>query len=293
MIINDTVMSVADKAMSHRETTMNQESAMKVSPQPAAVSDLQTFIEQRQSDNRILLMTHVVYGYPTVDESLSLMRGLLEQGVELLEVQFPFSDPVADGPSILGACHHALENRPTLARCLDDLAALARDFPDSRILLMSYLNPLYRYGLDRLPADAARAGIAGFIVPDLPLEQAGTFRADCRDAGIEPVWMLTPDTPPARMQEIVTAASGLLYCVSRRGVTGANATQQHSLDDYLAAIRALTTLPLAVGFGIREAAQVRDLRNKADIAIVGSGLLDAYNSGGREAALELVRSLRD
>ncbi|WP_020680114.1 tryptophan synthase subunit alpha [Marinobacterium rhizophilum] len=274
------------------------------------MSSLQTFIHQQRRDKSILLMTHVVYGYPSIDESLALMRDLLSDGVELLEVQFPFTDPSADGPSILHACHQALQQRPTLARCLEDIAQLARDFPASRILLMSYLNPLYRYGLDRLPHAASKAGIAGFIVPDLPLELADDFRHSCREAQIEPIWMLTPETPPARMQQICAAASGMLYCVSRRGVTGGNSTddihagtgidstnhdgsrQALALEDYLATIRVETALPLAVGFGIRTAPQVQALHGQADIAVIGSGLLDAFNLGGRNAALELVRSLR-
>jgi tryptophan synthase alpha chain len=261
------------------------------------MSRLQTFIEQQRKDKPILLMTHVVYGYPSIDESLALMRDLLSEGVELLEVQFPFTDPSADGPSILHACHQALQQRPTLARCLEDIAQLAEDFPTSRILLMSYLNPLYRYGLERLPRDAVNAGIAGFIIPDLPLELAADFRHSCVEARIDPIWMLTPETPPARMQQICAAASGMLYCVSRRGVTGADSrnsdnSQQVSLEDYLAAIRATTPLPLGVGFGIRTGAQVKALHGLADIAVVGSGLLDAFNRGGRTAALEQVRSLR-
>ncbi|UTW12151.1 tryptophan synthase subunit alpha [Marinobacterium rhizophilum] len=264
------------------------------------MSPLQTFIEQQRKDKPILLMTHVVYGYPSIDESLALMRDLLAEGVELLEVQFPFTDPSADGPSILHACHQALTQRPTLARCLEDIAQLAHDFPASRILLMSYLNPLYRYGLERLPTDAAAAGIAGFIIPDLPLELADEFRHSCMQARIEPVWMLTPETPAARMQQICSAASGMLYCVSRRGVTGGNnARSQHPeqspmlpLEDYLAAIRANTALPLAVGFGIRTGAQVQALHGQADTAVVGSGLLDVFNQGGAAAVVALVRSLR-
>ncbi|NVK40279.1 MAG: tryptophan synthase subunit alpha [Oceanospirillaceae bacterium] len=256
------------------------------------MSALQHFIETRRKDSEILLMTHVVYGYPTVDESLALMRDLLDTGVELLEVQFPFSDPSADGPSILNACHEALENKPTLSACLEDMAKLSRDYPDSRILLMSYLNPFYRYGLERLPKDAAQSGISGFIVPDLPLELAGAFRSACNDADVEPVWMLTPETPASRMQDICAAATGLLYCVSRRGVTGKSDGNAQPLDDYLAGIRTYTDLPLAVGFGIRDAAQVAALTGKADIAILGSGILDAFNAGGRAAVRDLVQSLR-
>ena len=268
------------------------------------MSNLQDFIRQQRKDTPILLMTHVVYGYPSIDESLALMRDLLSEGVELLEVQFPFTDPSADGPSILHACHQAVQQRPTLARCLEDIALLGRDFPASRILLMSYLNPLYRYGLDRLPGDAARAGIAGFIVPDLPLELADDFRNSCVASGIEPIWMLTPETPPARMQQICAAASGMLYCVSRRGVTGNDSsTDGHDknqssrkatlpLEEYLADIRTCTELPLALGFGIRTGAQVRALHGQADIAVIGSGLLDAFNQGGRNAVLELVQSIR-
>ncbi len=150
------------------------------------MNSLERYIIEQRETKPILLMTHVVYGYPSVADSLRLMASLLEQGVELLEVQFPFSDPVADGPAITAACHRALANRPEMAQCLVDMAKLRTAYPDSRILLMSYLNPLYRFGLDRLVC-LSRGVISGFIIPDLPLEMGDEFGAQCASADIAPV----------------------------------------------------------------------------------------------------------
>ena len=261
------------------------------------MSTLSEFIRARsqalQTSERLplLAMTHVIYGYPTVEASLAWMRRLLEQGIELLEVQFPFSDPVADGPTIVASCHRAVENQPQMQLCLQQLGQLQRDFPQSRILLMGYLNPFYRYGLTRLVQDAAAQGIAGLIIPDLPMERAGQFRRDYADHGVEPIWLVTPATPAERLASIARQATGMLYCVSRSGVTGQKDGAQQALADYLSTIRQHTDVPLAVGFGIRRRAQVEALAGQADIAIVGSALLEAYNAGGQEAGLALLASL--
>ncbi|MFP8967336.1 tryptophan synthase subunit alpha [Pokkaliibacter sp. CJK22405] len=250
-------------------------------------------LHERRRSGETLLMTHVVYGYPSVDESLALMEHLLEQGVAFLEVQFPFSDPVADGPAIVNACHRALENGPLpLVDCLESLGKLQRRFRQSRIVLMSYLNPLYRFGLTKLVDSCAEQGITGLIIPDLPLEQAGAFRQDCEAAGISPIWMVTPATPISRLKVICEAADGLLYCVSRAGVTGSNPDAvQRSQEDYLQAVKTLTATPLALGFGIRSAAQVREASQRADVVVLGSVLLDAFTAGGIPAVDATLKQL--
>ncbi|OMH39361.1 tryptophan synthase subunit alpha [Motiliproteus sp. MSK22-1] len=246
-------------------------------------------------------MTHVVYGYPSIEDSIRLMETLLESGVELLEIQFPFSDPIADGPSILNACHKAINHRPQLDHCLKAIESFKQRFPNSRILLMSYLNPLYRYGLSKLVKEAA-TGVSGLIIPDLPLEQAEQYRKDCELAGIDPIWLITPDTPESRLVQHCEAATGMLYCVSRRGVTGKTDSQKEdskqiptttvSLRDYLGLVAEKSTVPLAVGFGIRERHQITMLQGLADVAIVGSALLDAYDNGGLRQIRQLITTLR-
>ena len=275
------------------------------------MNPLSDFIHKRAQEYQApAAMTHVVYGYPSIQESLDWMRALLTQGVDILEVQFPFSDPVADGPTIVSACHKALESQPNMAQCLRDIEEFSQTFSSSKILLMSYLNPVYRFGVTKLVKAAAQAGIHGLILPDLPIEQAREYKAACQKNGIDPVWLVTPATPSKRIAMIAQQATGMLYCVSRSGVTGQKesesithkkTTGKCSLEDYLASIRQHTlsedkNVPLAVGFGIRTPEQVSDLTDLAEVAIIGSALLEAYNTGkgqtGKEkAGLELVRSL--
>ncbi|PJE53340.1 tryptophan synthase subunit alpha [Marinomonas sp. BSi20584] len=264
------------------------------------MSQLATFIEKKRQQKPILSMTHVVYGYPSVEESLSWMERLMQEGVDFIEVQFPFSDPVADGPSIVAACHKALEQKLDVETCLSQLGKIAKNFPDSRIVLMSYLNPMYRFGLDKLAKRAAEENILGLILPDLPIEQAATYQAACKANNIDPVWLVTPVTPPDRLAMLAGQASGFLYCVARSGVTGHSVhenkshegkAKQTSLDDYLAQIKQYASAPMGVGFGLRERAQIEQLIGKADIAILGSALLDAYNKGGQEAGIKLIKDL--
>lgn len=257
------------------------------------MTPLAKFVHKQREEKPILAMTHVIYGYPSVEESIECMAELLAAGVDLLEVQFPFSDPVADGPAIVHACHKALEQPLTVANCLNTLGQLQADYPASRILLMSYLNPMYRFGLEHLVDQAAANHIAGLIIPDLPYEQAHSYTAHCQQQNIEPIWLVTPATPKERLGFLASKSDGLLYCVSRSGVTGQTTKSEHSLKDYLAEIGAHTETPLAVGFGIRAPEQVQELIGLADIAIVGSALLEAFNRGGKTEVVKTYKALFD
>lgn len=257
------------------------------------MSQLEQFIlKQKEESNKTLAMTHVIYGYPSVQESLAWMEDLLTIGVELLEVQFPFSDPVADGETIVNACHHALANEFTMQDCLAHLAALSNAFPNSKILLMSYLNPIFKFGIRNFVEQAAQSSISGIIIPDLSVENAQEYQQACLVNKIEPIWLVTPNTPSDRLKMIAQKATGLLYCVSRSGVTGG--VQQNSnrdLNDYLREIKRYTTIPLAVGFGIRKKEQVDAVSEYADVAIIGSALLEKYDEDGTQKALNYVREL--
>jgi len=265
------------------------------------MSQLAAFIHEKKSAQQagqkkpILSMTHVVYGYPSVQESLDWMARLMEEGVDFIEVQFPFSDPVADGPSIVAACHKALEQTLDVDTCLTQLGELAKGFPESRIVLMSYLNPMYRFGLDKLAKRAAEENILGLILPDLPIEQSTDYIAACKANNIDPIWLVTPVTPSDRLEMLASKASGFLYCVARSGVTGHSSHEGTShltpMDEYLAHIKAHANAPMGVGFGLRERRQIEDLIGKADVAILGSALLDAYNQGGQDAGIALLRDL--
>lgn len=264
------------------------------------MSRLQTFIKTRQNcsehqnnGDHILLMAHVIYGYPNVEASLDIMKALLQQGVAILEVQFPFSDPVADGSVITSACHTALEtdeaNKPKFSKYLEHINQLAIEHPQSQILIMSYLNPLLQYGINRVAEDAP--AVTGAIIPDLPIEQSQLVNPLIK-ADISPIWLAIPTMDESRLKKTVGEAHGMLYCVSRKGVTG----QTSPLDDlteYLNSIKALTDIPLGVGFGISTPDDIQQLKGSADIAIVGSALLNAYNEDGIDNLINLYSLLAE
>lgn len=260
------------------------------------MSQLQQFITTRKQQLSLenqtpLSMTHVIYGYPSVEESLTWMKTLLDLGVDLLEVQFPFSDPVADGPTIVNACHKALTEDLKIKDCLSHLKTLAQAYPNSKIVFMSYLNPIFKFGITTFIEQASLSGISGIIIPDLAIENAQEYQQACDVFKIDPIWLVTPITPKERLKSIAQRSSGLLYCVSRSGVTGGNRTQDIQSYSYINDVKCYTQTPLAIGFGIRSRKQVEEIMHHADIAIIGSALLDRYDNQGATAAALFVKEL--
>lgn len=256
------------------------------------MNTLTQFINQQRQHKPLLLMTHVVYGYPTIEKSLEIMQLMLDNGVEILEVQFPFSDPVADGPTITNACHHALEHKPKLNLCLQQIKQLASSYPNSRVILMSYLNPLLQTGFNSL-AQQMGNDIGGIIIPDLTIDHHEML-TPLTDNGISPIWLMTPDMSAARIHTVTEIAQGMLYCVSRAGVTGAGEkdSKQQNLHNHLSNIRQHTTLPLAVGFGIKSNEDISALKGHADVAIAGSAFLTAFNDDGLQGVTRKLKELQ-
>ncbi len=197
---------------------------------------------------------------------------------DVIEIGVPFSDPMADGATIQRASRVALEQGVTLAWILGELAALDPR-PHAPILLMSYLNPLLSCGLERLPQAAHAAGVAGFIVPDLPWEECGELRSALGGAGIALVQMVTPVTPPARLAMLARGSRGFVYAVTTTGTTGGAVEVPDATIAYLDCVRAAAGLPVCAGFGIRSAEQVSRLAGHVDGVIVGSALVEAIERG--------------
>jgi tryptophan synthase alpha chain len=207
----------------------------------------------------------------------------------VVEIGVPFTDPMADGMTIQRASHAALAAGFTLPWLLDELAALDPR-PATPLLLMSYLNPLLALGLERLPAAAVRAGVAGFIIPDLPWEESAEVRAALDREGLALVQMVTPVTPPERARMLCAASQGFVYAVSMTGTTGKSVATPATLLDYLDRLRQHSPLPVCAGFGIRSAEQVERLREHVDGVVVGSALVEAIERG--EDPTAFLRSLR-
>jgi tryptophan synthase alpha chain len=251
---------------------------------------LEEQIRRRLRQKPLLIMTHIVIGYPSFRESWALARGMVEAGVDLMELQIPFSEPMADGPVILAANQKALEAGASVSKCLEFARELAAQVPIP-LLFMTYYNIPFKYGLARFAADAKGAGVAGAIVPDLPPEEAPEYLTAMRAQGLDPVLLLAPNTPDERMRSIAEQGSGLLYCVARKGVTGAKTHFSGDLSAYLGRARRASALPLAVGFGLKQSADVDFVRGKADVAVVGSESLRVLNESGLRAACDFIRSL--
>ena len=246
----------------------------------------------------IKIMAHSVCGYPDMAASRRILEALAASGADFIEAQLPFSDPSADGPSIVAANHAALRAGARTADCLASLEGL-RLKTEAPILVMSYLNPLMAYGIDKLVERAARSGLDGFIVPDYPDDEPELGLAEkCAAAGLALVPLIAPTTGIERAAALAAgSASPFLYVVLRLGVTGRKTELDPASLERLAALKERTGKYVAAGFGIREKAQIQALRAAADCAIVGSALVDAargaIEGGGdpAEAVGALLRSL--
>lgn len=238
----------------------------------------------------LLIMSHIVIGYPSFRESWALARSMVEAGVDLMELQIPFSEPMADGPVILAANQKALEAGATVAKCFEFARELAGQV-EIPLLFMSYYNIPFKYGLERFAAETRKAGVAGAIVPDLPPEEGAEYLQAMRAEQLDPVLLFAPNTSEERMQRIAAEASGLVYCVARKGVTGQKTDFSADLAGYLARARRACPLPLAVGFGVKGRADVDFMRGKADIAVVGSESLRVLNESGVRATADFIRGL--
>ncbi|MBO9337779.1 MAG: tryptophan synthase subunit alpha [Chloroflexus sp.] len=233
----------------------------------------ETFARLRTA-GRIALMPYLTVGFPERTSTLELVPALEAAGASLFELGVPFSDPLADGTTIQRATQRALENGITIADCIATVADLRARQVKAPLLLMGYYNPLLRYGLERACADLAAAGGDGWIIPDLPLEEASDLRQIAAAHQLDLIMFVAPTTPPDRIAQIAAKASGFLYIVSLTGVTGARQMLAQNLADLIRSVRAYTDLPLVVGFGISQPAHVAEVARIADGAIVGSALID-------------------
>lgn len=240
------------------------------------------------AEGRCALITYLTAGWPSPEDSAASVAALQAGGADLIELGVPFSDPVADGPTIQRASHAALQAGITPRACLESVTRLRRDGLSVPLLLMGYVNPMVSYGLRDWVADCWEAGVDGLIVPDLPPEEALPLRTECAKRGLALVYLVAPTTPPARVARIAAETQGFLYVVSRLGTTGAHgngATLDGGLEAQLATARRCARTPVAVGFGISRPEQVRALAPVADGIIVGSAVV--------EKAVEGPAALRD
>lgn len=239
--------------------------------------------------NKTIFMPYFPLGYPDLDTSIDVIEALAKNGADLIEVGLSFSDPLADGPVIQHATQIALEKGITVKKALEAVKELRRRGVDIPLILMGYYNPMLAYGLEKFVRDAVEAGADGFIVPDLPMEEAGEFVGATHASPLQPplIPMLAPTSSPERMERIARNAKGFIYLVSVTGITGERKSLAEGLGDLIARVREHTSAPVCVGFGIGTPEQAKEVGKMADGVIVGTACVRTI--GGSESPVETAK----
>jgi tryptophan synthase alpha chain len=257
----------------------------------SSVGAIERAFAAARAEGRAALVLYVTAGYPSPEAMLDTLCALADAGAEVIELGVPFSDPLADGPTIQHSSFEAIAQGADLAWTLETVAAFRarRDVP---VVVFSYLNPLLRYGVERFLHDAEAAGASGVLVTDLPAGADGELERAFLDSPLDLIRLIAPTTPLERVPEIAAGASGFLYYISRTGVTGKSEALAANLAAEVAAVRSATELPVAVGFGISTPEQAAEVAHLAEGVIVGSALVEALGRGGAEEGARLVAALR-
>ena len=236
----------------------------------------------------IQLMTHVVAGYPSLEANEELIRLMARRGVRLIEIQIPFTDPLADGPTIMRANQSALDAGITPEHCFALCEKLSREL-DVAFMFMTYANIPFAMGMERFLDQAAASAASGVILPDLPWDEAdGDYAEMARARGLHPVMVISPDTEGPRLDAVLKRASGLVYTTLKVGITGAGASMDQAGVDYVRGLKAKAGLPIAAGFGISRPEHVRMLDGLADAAVIGSHIINLMDAGGLAAVDEFL-----
>jgi tryptophan synthase alpha chain len=254
-----------------------------------------TFARLRAAGRKALI-PYFTAGHPTRELAVPMMRALAAAGADVIELGVPFSDPMADGPVIQKSGEHALSLGVGLADVIEWVREFRRTDDATPVVLMGYLNPIERMGAEAFVARAAEAGVDGVLVVDLPPEEAEAFGPLLKSRGLDPIFLLAPTSTPSRIAQVGRIASGYVYYVSLKGVTGAGTLNVDEVLAALPAIRDATGLPVGVGFGIRDGATAAAIAKRADAVVIGTRLIQEIDAAGPEHALEragaFVRGIR-
>jgi tryptophan synthase alpha chain len=253
---------------------------------------IQSLFEQLKKQPRAALIAYITAGDPTPERTPEIVAALERGGVDLIELGVPFSDPIADGPVIQRGSDRALRAGTNVPKVLE-MARRIREHSQIPLLLFTYMNPVLRYGLERLATDAKAAGIDGCLLTDLSVEEAGSYMGVMRSAGLDTVFLAAPTSTEARLKLAAQYSTGFAYLVSRTGVTGERAALSDALEPLIARTRAVTNLPLAAGFGISTPQQAGVVAKMADGVVVGSAIVRMIENNASDAELEaFARALR-
>jgi tryptophan synthase alpha chain len=254
------------------------------------MSRISATFDRLRAEGRTGLVAYTTTGFPSLEATVPIVRGLLDGGADLIELSLPFSDPLADGATVQRSTFAALDRGVTPPDVLAVVRTLRAEGVEAPLIVMGYVNPLYAYGLDRFAADAAAAGIDGMICVDLPSEEAEPILAAFRPHGIDLIFMLAPTSTDERVARVAELASGFIYCVSVTGTTGMREHVSEELPAFIARVRRHTDLPLAVGFGVSRPEHVAQIGQLCEAAVIGSAIIDTIERAEPGLEAERVRS---
>ena len=244
----------------------------------------ETFAKLGKEGKKALII-YITAGYPDLDSTAEIAEAVCSAGADIIELGIPFSDPLADGPTIQESSLQALRNKTDFKGVFNAVKTI-RKKTAVPLVFMSYYNPVYAYGIERLAKKMRETGIDGIIVPDLPVEECRELKSACRENNIALILLAASNTPDERLKMIAAGTSGFIYCLSHLGVTGAQSGLQSGADEFIGRLREITVKPLAVGFGVSKPGHVSIINSYADGAIVGSAVIEVIkkNSGKKDLA---------
>jgi tryptophan synthase alpha chain len=241
---------------------------------------IQEAFKELKRKNRKALIVYITAGYPNLRKTAEIAVEIAKSGADMIELGIPFSDPLADGPTIQESSHEALIKKTGFQGVFKAVEEI-RKKTSVPLIFMSYYNPVYSYGVKKLVVQMKKTGVDGIIVPDLPVEECGGLKAACDDKEIALILLAASNTPPERLKLIARETTGFIYCLSHIGITGSGSGIQSGLREFIGRLRKITRKPLAVGFGISKREDVRLINSFADGAIVGSAVIEVIKKNSR------------
>ncbi len=239
------------------------------------MTSLENTLKNLKNHNNLGLMTHVVIGYPTLADTVKIVKVMAENGADLIELQIPFSDPLADGPTIMRACEKSLE-RGTKVKDAFEIMKLLSSQISTPLLFMAYYNTVFKYGVEKFCQDAKASGASGLIVPDIPIDEEDEehFLLFCKKNNLANIQIISPASTDERLKKNADIASGFVYCTAHQGITGVKNQLDLATTDYLKRIRKFFSIPIAVGFGLSKKEHLEQLVPYTDIAVIGSAIIN-------------------
>ena len=237
-----------------------------------------------------MIMTHVVCGYPSFEANWKALEVMDSFAIDLVELQFPFSEPSADGPLFVKANQEAINNGVHVDDCFDFMAKVTAKF-SFKVVMMGYYNTVFKTGHRKFMQRLKDAGAHGFILPDLPVEEAGELRAISKELDLSPIVLMTPTNTDERLKQLANCADGFIYTVARKGVTGTDTSMNTDVSEFIQRCRKFTDLPLAVGFGVSTSDDIKFIGEHADIAVIGTAALKAWETKGEQGLRDFFTQL--